>query len=284
MISVQNLVKNYEDVQAVRDISFKVDEGAFFSFLGVNGAGKSTTISILTTLLEKTSGHVTIGGYDIDRDSNEVRKLISVVFQESLLDLTLTVRENLTIRGSLYGLGGAKLKEAVNNAIKITDATEFADRRYARLSGGQRRKADIARALVNTPRLLFLDEPSTGLDPKTRRDILDLIKDLQKKQGMTVFLTTHYMEEAAESDDIVIINKGKIVANGTPAQLKEQYAYDILKMELDNGARLKERLKNTTDALPILDKYRENITHFEVVSGTLDDVFINLTEELNNAD
>jgi len=284
MISVQNLIKNYEDVQAVRDISFTVDEGAFFSFLGVNGAGKSTTISILTTLLEKTSGHVTIGGYDIDRNPNEIRSLISVVFQENLLDLNLTVRENLTIRGSLYGLGGGKLKEAVNNALKITNAADFADRYYETLSGGQRRKADIARALVNMPRLLFLDEPSTGLDPKTRRDILDLIRGLQKEQGMTVFLTTHYMEEAAKSDDIVIINKGKIVATGTPTQLKEQYAYDILKMELADGTRRKERLKNTTDALPILDKYRESIRHFEVVSGTLDDVFINLTEELNNAD
>ena len=284
MIEVRNLIKNYEDVQAVRDISFKVNEGEFFSFLGVNGAGKSTTINILTTLLDKTSGHVTIGGYDIDRDPNEIRKLISVVFQESLLDLNLTVRENLTIRGSLYGIGGAKLKDAVNNALKITDAVDFADRRYEKLSGGQRRKADIARALVNMPRLLFLDEPSTGLDPKARRDIMNLIKDLQKKQGMTVFLTTHYMEEAAESDDIVIIHKGKIVANGTPTQLKEEYAYDILKMELNNGTRFKERLKNTTDALPIIDKFRDNITHFEVVSGTLDDVFINLTEELNNVD
>ncbi|MCL2387436.1 MAG: ATP-binding cassette domain-containing protein [Defluviitaleaceae bacterium] len=281
-IKVENLVKSYENVHAVKGISFNVREGMLFSYLGVNGAGKSTTINILTTLLGKTSGRVEIGGYDIEKNSHEVRSIIGVVFQESVLDEKLTIRENLTIRGGLYNMRGAKLKEAVNNAIKMTDISEFADRHYEKLSGGQRRRADIARALINMPKLLFLDEPTTGLDPKTRRDIWQLIRDLQKTRGMTVFLTTHYMEEAAESDDIAVIHKGEIVARGTPTELKEQYAYDILKMELTNGTKIEERLKSTTEAIPHIDKHRENISHLEVISGTLDDVFINLTEGLEN--
>jgi multidrug/hemolysin transport system ATP-binding protein len=280
IIKVENLKKSYDSVHAVRGIDFSVGEGMLFSFLGVNGAGKSTTINILTTLLGKTSGQVEIGGFDIEKNAHEVREMIGVVFQESVLDEKLTIRENLMIRGGLYNLRGAKLKETVENAIKLTNMNDYANRRYEKLSGGQQRRADIARALVNTPRLLFLDEPTTGLDPKTRRDIWNLIRDLQKTRGMTVFLTTHYMEEAAESDDIAVIHKGQIVARGTPAQLKEQYAVDILKIEMKDGTRIEEQLKSTTHALPILDKHREEIAHFEVISGTLDDVFINLTEGL----
>ena len=279
MIQVESLVKNYENIQAVKGISFAVREGMLFSFLGVNGAGKSTTINILTTLLSKTSGVVKVGGYNIDRNSHQVRGLIGVVFQESVLDEKLTIRENLAVRAGLYEMRGAKLKEAVDNAIKITDMNEFANRQYEKLSGGQRRRADIARALVHMPRLLFLDEPTTGLDPKTRRDIWKLIRNLQKTSGMTVFLTTHYMEEAAESDDIAVIHKGEIIAGGTPAQLKEQYAVDILKMELVDGSRIEERLASTVDAIAHIDKHRGNITHMEVISGTLDDVFVNLTAE-----
>jgi len=279
-IKVENLVKNYQDVQAVRDISFAVGEGMLFSFLGVNGAGKSTTINILTTLLGKTSGKVEIGGYDLDRDGHKIRDLIGVVFQDSVLDGTLTVRENLQIRGSLYGMSGTKLSKAVESAITKTGMTEYAHRRYDKLSGGQRRRADIARALIHLPRLLFLDEPTTGLDPKTRRDIWQLIRGLQEERGMTVFLTTHYMEEAAESDDIAIIHKGEIVARGTPAQMKAEYAYDTVKLTLRDGTHIQERLKLTTEAIPIIDKHRADITHMEVTSGTLDEVFVNLTEEL----
>jgi len=284
MIQVENLRKSYGDVHAVRDISFSVDEGMLFSFLGVNGAGKSTTINVLTTLLEKTSGKVSIGGFNIDKEADNVRALIGVVFQEGNLDRKLTVKENITIRCSLYGMRGAKLKSAVDTALKTTGADEYANRIYEKLSGGQRRRADIARAIVNMPRLLFLDEPTTGLDPRTRRDIWLLIRNLQKTQGTTVFLTTHYMEEAAESDDVNVINKGQIIAAGSPAQLKESYAYDVLKMTLKNGTRIEERLKKTTDSLPFLDKHRDNIEHFEVISGTLDDVFINLTGGLENVD
>jgi len=282
MIQVKNLSKNYANVKAVRNISFDVKEGNLFSFLGTNGAGKSTTINILTTLLAKTSGEATVGGFDIDREADKVRKLIGIVFQDSVLDDLLTVQENLTFRGSLYGMRGSVLKKAVENAIKITDVSEFADRPYGKLSGGQRRRSDIARALVHMPKLLFLDEPTTGLDPKTRRDIWQMIRDLQKTSGMTVFLTTHYMEEAAESDDIVVIDKGEIKAHGTPLELKMQYCSDLLKITLVNGEYIEHKLTATVDALPIIEQYKGNIANVEIINGTLDDVFLNLTEGLED--
>jgi multidrug/hemolysin transport system ATP-binding protein len=282
-IQVKNLSKSYGNVKAVNGISFNVREGNLFSFLGTNGAGKSTTINILTTLLTKTSGEAVVNGYDIDKNADKVRNLIGVVFQESVLDTLLTVRENLSVRGSLYGLRGAKLKNAVDNAIKATDITEFAGRPYGKLSGGQRRRSDIARALVNTPKLLFLDEPTTGLDPKTRRDIWLMIRNMQKTSGMTVFLTTHYMEEAAESDDIVIIEKGKIKAHGTPLELKTQYCTDLLKITLINGEYIEHKLSKTIDALPIIEQHKGTIANVEIINGTLDDVFLNLTEGLEYA-
>jgi multidrug/hemolysin transport system ATP-binding protein len=285
MIKVENLVKTYGDVKAVNGISFEVAEGSLFSFLGTNGAGKSTTINVLTTLLAKTSGEAAVGEFDVEREPEKVRSLIGVVFQDSVLDEILTVRENLEVRGSLYGLYGAKLKAAVGNAVKITDMSDYASRPYGKLSGGQRRRADIARSLINTPRLLFLDEPTTGLDPKTRRDIWRLIRDLQKANQMTVFLTTHYMEEAADSDDIVVIHKGVIQASGSPLELKTRYCSDILKLTLTSGEYIEQKVAKTTDALPIIEKHKGNIANVEIINGTLDDVFLNLTEGVkNNAD
>ncbi|MCL2704153.1 MAG: ATP-binding cassette domain-containing protein [Defluviitaleaceae bacterium] len=284
IIQVDNLSKAYGNVKAVKGISFAVREGSLFSFLGTNGAGKSTTINILTTLLAKTSGKAAVGGFDVVKDAQKVRNLIGVVFQDNVLDPILTVRENLTVRGSLYGLSGVKLKNAVENAVKIAGVSEFATRPYGKLSGGQRRRTDIARALVHTPRLLFLDEPTTGLDPKTRRDMWLMIRDLQKNSGMTVFLTTHYMEEAAESDDIVVIHKGEVKAHGTPLELKMEYCSDLLKMTLDNGDYIERKLEKTTDALSIIDGYRNRIANVEIINGTLDDVFLNLTEGLEHVD
>jgi multidrug/hemolysin transport system ATP-binding protein len=283
LIQVENLSKLYGSVKAVNGISFTVSEGSLFSFLGTNGAGKSTTINVLTTLLAKTSGMALVNGYDVEKDADNVRSLIGVVFQDSVLDPLLTVRENLAVRGSLYGLRGAKLHSAVDNAIQITDITEFSARPYGKLSGGQRRRSDIARALVNMPKLLFLDEPTTGLDPKTRRDIWLMIRNLQKTNGMTVFLTTHYMEEAAESDDIVVINKGEIKAHGTPLELKTQYCSDVLKLTLVNGEYIEHRLAKTVDALPIIEQHKGNLANVEIINGTLDDVFLNLTEGLEYA-
>ena len=280
IIEVENLRKDYADVQAVKGINFNVKEGMLFSFLGTNGAGKSTTINMLTTLLTKTSGKALVGGFDIERQAEKVRNMIGIVFQESVLDPKLSVRENFTIRGGLYDLRGSDLKIAVDRVIRMTDMAEFADRLYEKLSGGQKRRADIARALINKPELLFLDEPTTGLDPKTRRDIWRMIRDLQKNTGMTVFLSTHYMEEAAESDDIAIIHRGEIQARGTPSELKEQYGFDMLKITLDNGEYIEHKLEKTVNALPIIDDYKGSIAHVEIISGTLDDVFLNLTEGL----
>jgi len=282
IIQVENLRKNYADVQAVKGISFSVQEGMLYSFLGTNGAGKSTTINMLTTLLSKTSGTALVGGYDIEKQADKVRSLIGIVFQDSVLDEKLTIRENLEIRGSLYGLSGMRLKNAVERAVRLTNIDDYAKRPYEKLSGGQKRRADIARALINQPKLLFLDEPTTGLDPKTRRDIWQMIRDMQKSSGMTVFLTTHYMEEAAESDDIAVINKGQIQAQGSPAMLKEQYGFDKLKLTLSDGQNIEQKLEKTTDALPIIDKHRGSIAHVEIISGTLDDVFLNLTEGLQD--
>jgi len=179
-------------------------------------------------------------------------------------------------------LRGAKLKSAVENAVKITDVSSFAAQRYGTLSGGQRRRADIARALLHTPKLLFLDEPTTGLDPKTRRDIWRLIRDLQKSSGMTVFLTTHYMEEAAESDDIVVISKGEIKAQGTTVELKSRYCTDFLKITTTGGEYIEHKLKRTVDALPVIEQYKGSIANVEIINGTLDDVFLNLTEGLDD--
>ena len=278
IIQVENLYKSYGGIEAVRGISFTVREGSLFSFLGTNGAGKSTTINILTTLLAKTSGVVTVGGIDVVRGADKVRKLIGVVFQDSVLDPLLTVRENLTIRASLYGMSGIKLKNAVDNAVKMTDISDFSGRQYQKLSGGQRRRADIARALIHAPKILFLDEPTTGLDPKTRRDIWSMIRELQAASGMTVFLTTHYMEEAADSDEVVVIHKGVIKARGAPLELKTLYCTDMLKITLESGEYIEHKLSNTVQALPIIEKYKDKIINVEIINGTLDDVFLSLTD------
>ncbi len=283
MIQVENLWKSYGPVNAVNGVSFAVREGQLFSFLGTNGAGKSTTINVLTTLLKKTSGKALVGGYDVERCANMVRGLIGVVFQESVLDAALTVRENLTVRSSLYDLRGAKLRSAVESAVRLSGVSEFASRPYGKLSGGQRRRADIARALVHMPKLLFLDEPTTGLDPKTRRDIWTLIRDLQRANGMTVFLTTHYMEEAADSDDIVVLHRGEIKARGTPLELRTRYCKDVLKLTLTNGQYIEQKLSQTVDALSFLAQYDGNIANVEIINGTLDDVFLNLTEGFEDA-
>jgi multidrug/hemolysin transport system ATP-binding protein len=279
IIQVEDLVKNYGNANAVKGISFTVAEGELFSFLGTNGAGKSTTINILTTLIDKSGGIARIDGFDTAKNPNEIRKLIGIVFQDSVLDNDLTVFENLCVRASLYD-GIKDIKSAAARAIKLT-GIDFAKKRYKNLSGGQRRRADIARALLHTPKILFLDEPTTGLDPKTRRDIWELIRNLQKENGTTVFLTTHYMEEAAESDNIIIIEKGEIRAEGTPVALKEKYCTDKLKVLLKNGQKIERDIARTTEAIPFIIENKEEIENIEIINGTLDDVFLNLTGGLS---
>lgn len=300
IIKVNNLVKNYGSVKAVKDISFEVEKGSLFAFLGTNGAGKSTTIDILSTLITKNSGSVLVNNWEVGKDDQQIRKDIGVVFQNSVLDEFLTIRENLSVRGSFYGLEGSTLKERISKASKITGCEEFIDRRYGKLSGGQKRRADIARALINQPKILFLDEPTTGLDPKTRTSIWNTIGEMQKHFEMTVFLTTHYMEEAANADTITIINKGKIVADGTPNDLKEKYTNDLLKIydpndkvviyliekkipyNIDKNV-LSIDIKSAENAINILTALKPSINSFEMVHGNMDDVFLNVVEQQANS-
>jgi len=288
-IHVDGLCKSYGDFEAVKGISFDVEEGSFFAFLGPNGAGKSTTISILCSLLRKDSGEVAIFG----KDPEMSREDIGIVFQDNKLDQRLTVRENLKYRGSLYGFGKEELSRRIEDVLERTGASEFADKRYSQLSGGQRRRAEIARAIIHGPKVLLLDEPTSGLDPNNRRIIWDYIHRLNE-EGMTVFLTTHYMEEAADADDIVVIDRGEIVAHDTPSVLKEMYSTDYLEILPLDAAHvesvLRERgiaytvrsdvirieLHGTVEAIPIIDCLRDWIESFEVHTGTLDDAFIGI--------
>jgi len=300
IIDVANFAKNYGKVEAVKDISFYVEEGKLFSFLGPNGAGKSTTIDTLCTLLELDKGNITVDDYDLRKEASFVRQSIGVVFQNSVLDELLTVRENLYIRAGLYVKGKAKIKKVVNEVIDLISLDEFANRPYGKLSGGQRRRADIGAALIHRPKILFLDEPTTGLDPQTRLMIWETIKELQEKSGMTIFLTTHYMEEAVDSDYVIIIDYGEIVARGTPPELKEKFSSDVLRITPSNevkflskflftetkttlsnlsfvGDELVIKLSHERDALEILASCKEFIERFRVSHGSMDDVFINIT-------
>lgn len=295
IIAVDNLVKSYGSVEAVKNISFKVEQGKLFAFLGPNGAGKSTTIDIISTLLKEDSGKVTINDNVVGIDDDKIRSLIGVVFQDSLLDNLLTVRENLLVRGSFYGLSKKDLDIAIEKSAKACGVLEFLDRPYGKLSGGQRRRSDIARALINTPEILFLDEPTTGLDPQTRSNIWKTIKEMQADTGMTVFLTTHYMEEAAEADYVIIIDNGEIAARGTPSQLRDRYSKDRLVLTAKDIEILMKKIEedglkalvsadtvsieigSSFEAIPLIDKYMEDLISFEVLKGTMDDAFINIT-------
>ncbi len=295
IIEVKNLHKSYGTVRAVRGIDFYVEKGKLFAFLGPNGAGKSTTIDIICTLLTQDMGEVLIDGHRLGEEDDAIRSVIGAVFQDGLLDQLLTVEENLKVRGSFYGLKGKELKDKVKNVAETTGISEIMKRPYGKLSGGQRRRCDIARALLNSPKILFLDEPTTGLDPQTRKNIWETIISMQKNTGMTVFLTTHYMEEAAEADYVIIIDNGEISAKGTPAELKEKYTSDKLILvtketeaveRIFNETQLSYRLisdqiivnvSSTMEALPIIERCREYISGFEVRKGSMDDAFIAIT-------
>ena len=278
IIEAEHLRKSYGAVKAVKDISFYAEEGGLLAFLGPNGAGKSTTISMICTFLRPDGGSASVDGYGLGSDDERIRESIGIVFQNSLLDDLLTVEENLLIRGSFYGLKGKALKEAVLRTAEEAELTGFLRRPYGRLSGGQRRRADIARALIHTPRILFLDEPTTGLDPQSRRSIWNTIKKLQEKQGMTVFLTTHYMEEAEDADYCVVVDDGMVAAKGTPADLKRRYAKDKMSILLaSSGETVNLELDSTAAALAVLKRYEGDIREFTVEKGSMDDVFIGIT-------
>lgn len=289
-IEINHLVKKYGDFTAVNDISFSVMQGEFVGFLGVNGAGKSTTINIMSTLLEPTEGTIRICGYELSED-RQIRKNIGVVYQENVLDDLLTVEENLICRGVLHGITKKQAREKMLELSKTFGIDDLLKKRYKYLSGGQKRRCEIVSALIHTPKILFLDEPTTGLDPAARIEVWNTVKKMREKSNMTVFLTTHYMEEASCADKIIIIDKGNLIATGTPFELKEKYAFDCLKIhttanieqELGNleykikNDEITIKLSNTKDAIEILDKVKEKISGFEVIQGTLDDVFINAT-------
>ena len=297
IITVSSLKKSFGKVKAVKGIDFSVKKGSLFAFLGPNGAGKSTTIDILCTLNKYDDGDITIAGFDLDHDADKIRNSIGVVFQDNLMDIKLTVRENLMIRAGFYHKTKSKRKAAVDDAAKYSEIEEFIDRDYGTLSGGQRRRVDIARALLNTPQILFLDEPTTGLDPQTRKHIWETVERLQKENNMTIFLTTHYMEEAAKADYVVVMDDGLIVAQGTPYELKEKYSFehikiktkankdDVVKEYLDqkklewtaNSDFIDVKIKSTLDSLSILQPIADDIESFEVLYGTMDDVFLNIT-------
>lgn len=293
IIEVKNLVKSYNKIDAVKGISFSVEEGSFFAFLGINGAGKSTTINILCTVLQKNSGSVKLGGYDLDKQADKIKQLIGIVFQNSVLDVQLTVKENLISRASYYGLSRAESKKRISELSKIFDLSEIMNRKYGKLSGGQKRRVDIARGLINKPKILFLDEPTTGLDPQTRTRVWDIIHKLRKETGLTVFLTTHYMEETADCDTVVVLDNGKILADDSPNNLKKNYAHNRLiwyrdksktaeqrlesencDFEYDNDA-YKIKIESSVDATRLINKL--DIVDYEVIKGTMDDVFLNIT-------
>lgn len=299
IIRVENLKKYYSEVRAVDDISFEVEGGELFGFLGVNGAGKSTTINMLCTLLKPTSGKTSIAGYELGKEDEKIKHEIGVVYQNNCLDPLLTVKENLMLRSALYERRGARNREKMMELSEILDLGAVLNRSYGKLSGGQKRRCEIARALMHTPKLLFLDEPTTGLDPANRQSVWDAVRTLQKEMKMTVFLTTHYMEEAAKAGHIGVMNKGKLIQLDTPFALKEKFAKDRLRLIVkEQGREAVERmldwqgtayktkedsvmisLPSTMDAYPILQAAKECIRGFEVIQGTMDDVFLEITEE-----
>lgn len=295
IIQVSHLVKSYKDVLAVDDISFSVKEGSLFAFLGENGAGKSTTINVLCTILQKNGGSIVIDGYDLDKNPGNIRNSIGIVFQNSVLDGVLSVKENLISRCAYYGLNKKKSLERIKELSELLNLNEIMDRKYNQLSGGQRRRVDIARALINSPKVLFLDEPTTGLDPKTRKLVWNIINDLRKRIGLTVFLTTHYMEETEDADEVVIIDHGKIVAHDTPNNLKSKHSTNKMLWHTpkskENDALLnkyhlkheyvvdtyKIAYKTNNEIIDFLSNERNLLVDYELIKGNMDDVFINVT-------
>lgn len=295
VIEIKNLTKIYEKkVKAVDNINFEVKEGTLFSFLGLNGAGKSTTINIIAGILKKTSGNVIINGYDIDKYPEKTNEYIGIVFQKSVLDGELSVYENLYLRGSLYFKDKSKLKQRIQKVIEQFELSNILKRQYNKLSGGQKRRVDIARAMIHNPKVLILDEPTTGLDPITRILVWDVIKKQQKENNMTIFLTTHYLEEANDSDYVCIIDNGTIKVKGTPAELKKHYSNTLLKLTPKDIEKFISKInwefEKFNDTIVIKFKTFDQANQFllanvnelysyEVIKGNMDQVFLNVTNK-----
>ena len=291
IIEISHLNKTFGEVKAVQDLSFQVRDGELFAFLGVNGAGKSTTINIMCGQLPKDTGSVYIGGTDLDTDPDSIKRSLGVVFQNSVLDKDLSVRDNLQSRAALYGITGKDFKERLAELAKLLEFENLLKRTVGKLSGGQRRRVDIARALIHRPKILILDEPTTGLDPQTRNILWKVVGDLRKNEGMTVFLKTHYMEEAADADYVVILDSGKIVAEGTPLTLKNTYTGDFITIYGIQESQIKEigapyeairdayriSVPNTAEATKLILQYPELFKDYEITKGKMDDVFLAVT-------
>ena len=299
ILKINGLTKRYGDFTAVKEISFEAEAGSLLGFLGVNGAGKSTTINMLSTILTPDGGEAYVCGYRLGKEDMDIRRSIGVVYQSNVLDELLSVRENLLLRAKIAGLNATAAERRLSELTEHLKLDDILKKRYKFLSGGQKRRCEIANALMHSPKILFLDEPTTGLDPATRVDVWETVRKLREKEDMTVFLTTHYMEEAADADKIIIIDSGEIKAEGTPFELKETYARDKLKLyyareqsdEIKNmfkdehisetayGAQI--ALKNPYDAVDIITFLKGKIDGFEVIQGNMDDVFLNVTGKEN---
>ena len=292
IIKIENLSKRFGEIEAVKGISLEVRRGELFAFLGENGAGKSTTINILCGQLEKDGGNIIIDGREFDGGDAQIKREIGVVFQGAALDSHLTVRDNLKSRAALYGIAGDAFKKRLSELSCMLSLDEILPRQLSRLSGGQRRRADIARALIHKPKILILDEPTTGLDPKTRSNIWQVINELRRSESLTVFLTTHYMEEAAEADFVVILDNGEVVAKGTPNELKNEHCKDYITLytedaqpvealgiqyEIPKVGVIRIPLKSTKEAVELISTHPELFGDFEITKGKMDDVFLAVT-------
>lgn len=291
IIEINHLYKSFGKVKAVNDLSFRVKRGELFAFLGENGAGKSTTISMMCGQLKRDSGEITIDGKSLSACLDEIKSELGIVFQNSVLDKHLSVIDNLKSRAALYGIVGKAFERRLKELDKLLELGDILKRPLGKLSGGQRRRIDIARAILHKPKILILDEPTTGLDPQTRKSVWAVIEGLRKTENMTVFLTTHYMEEAAVADYVVILESGRIAAEGTPLELKNTYTGDFITIygcseqsadslgvayERD-GEAVKIAVKDTSAATRLIVSHPEVFCDYEIVKGRMDDVFLAVT-------
>ncbi len=290
-IEISHLHKHFGDIHAVNDLCFTVSEGSLFAFLGVNGAGKSTTIKMICGRLQKDGGSITIDGKDPEKDAHAVHRILGVVFQNSVLDASLSVYDNLRSRAALYGITGKNFEDRYAQLSVLLDFADLKNRTLGKLSGGQRRRVDIARALLHNPKILILDEPTTGLDPQTRHLLWQVVAKLRREQNLTVFLTTHYMEEAADADYVVILDSGKIVAEGTPLALKNAHTGDRITLYGTDdkkaaalgypiekaGEALIVQVPNTACATALIVSHPDIFTDYEITKGKMDDVFLAVT-------
>lgn len=297
ILSVKNLSKSFGELKAVDNLSFSVKKGTLLAFLGENGAGKSTTINMLIGTLNQDDGEIVYGE---GKTLKQYKDKIGVVFQNNIFDDMLTVEENMKLFGTLYSDKNEKIKNRYEELADVFKFKEFEKKKFKDLSGGQKRRVEIARALFNTPEILFLDEPTTGLDPKTRIDVWKIINQIRHSTNMTVFLTTHYMEETSDADEVIIIDSGHKIAEGSPAELKEKFSCDKIKIVPKNPEKFEKLVKDikfkkiadqyeflfkkTNKEIEFLEKFKKDIKFFEVYRGSMDDVFLNAVSKTSQGE